>query len=220
MDEEPFHPAAVQPPATTQRPLQLGYVGRLVVDKGLDDALNAMARTSARVRLAIMGEGPHEAALRARARELGLEEQVSFQGWAEPTEVARFIQNLDALILLTRATPTTLEQFGRAIVEAQSCGVPVIGAATGAIPSVIGDGGWVVPERNPQVLAALIDVIAASAQERHQRALAGRKNVATRFTYDAIAQDLAEAWIAAAGKAARERGAGYRPTVPAPSQRR
>jgi glycosyltransferase involved in cell wall biosynthesis len=210
VDEATFRPAA-QPHPPANRPLRLGYVGRLVADKGLDDALDAMARTRSPVHLAIMGEGPCEAALRERARQLGVAERVSFEGWGAPADVARFIRNLDALVLLTRATPTTLEQFGRVIVEAQSCGVPVIGAATGAIPSVIGDGGWVVPERDPHALAVLLDTIASDAEARRLRGAAGRNNVATRFTYEAIAKDLADAWLAARASAAgRHQDAPYR----------
>lgn len=220
VDQTTFHPPGRRPALDTAEPrLQLGYVGRLIVDKGLDDALDAIARARFPVDLAIMGEGPYEAALRERVRRLGLQGHVTFQRWGAPADVARFIQRLDALILLTRTTRSTLEQFGRVIVEAQSCGVPVIGSSSGAIPSVIGDGGWVVPERDPQALAQLLDAIAPDAQARRLRGLAGCKNVAARFTYDAIAQDLANAWIAAAGKATREHDVAYRTSLPEPSRR-
>src|SRR5262249_14425985 len=97
VDDATFRPAA-QPQPAAQPPLRLGYVGRLVADKGLDDALDAMARAQSPVRLAIMGEGPYETALRERVRQRGLEARVSFQGWGAPADVARFIQDLDALI--------------------------------------------------------------------------------------------------------------------------
>ena len=204
VDQTTFRPSDQRSASDAAEPrLQLGYVGRIVADKGLDDALDAMARTRFPVDLAIMGEGPYEATLRERVRRLGLEGHVTFQRWGAPADVARFIQRLDALILLTRTTRSTLEQFGRVIVEAQSCGVPVIGSSSGAIPSVIGDGGWVVPERDPQALAELFNTIAPDAEARRVRGHAGRNNVATRFTYDAVAQDLANAWIGAAGGAAR-----------------
>jgi glycosyltransferase involved in cell wall biosynthesis len=222
VDQATFHPSR-QPreAATTHRRLRLGYVGRLIVDKGLDDALDAMARARVPVDLAILGEGPYEASLRARVRRLGLQDHVTFQRWGAPADVARFIQGLDALILLTRTTRTTLEQFGRVIVEAQSCGVPVIGSSSGAIPSVIGEGGWVVPERDPRALAELLNTIAPDAEARRLRGEAGRKNIAVRFTYDAIAQNLADAWTAAAaGASGRAQKTGYRGTLPQPSQPR
>ena len=51
------------------------------------------------------------------------------------------------------------------IIEAQSCGVPVIGADSGAIPSVIGPGGWVVPEADPASLASLYQQIAPAPRD-------------------------------------------------------
>lgn len=181
-----------------ERGLRIGYVGRLVEEKGLDDALEAIAQARSPVSLAIMGEGPHELALRARIAQLGLHDRVAISGWASPADVAQFIRGLDAMILLTRTTPAVKEQFGRVIVEAQSCGVPVIGSTCGAIPSVIGDGGWVTCERDPLQLAQLLDHIAGSPGERAARADAARENVANRFTYEAVAEALSSAWIAAA----------------------
>ncbi len=177
--------------------LRLGYVGRLVVEKGLDDALDALARTPADVTLAIMGEGPHEASLRQRITEMGLDGRVSLRGWSSPAGVADFIRSLDALILLTRTTAVVKEQFGRVIIEAQSCGVPVIGSTCGAIPAVTADGGWIVPEQDPPALAALIGRLRDNPALLDAAADAGRANVARRFTYDAVAGQLADGWTSA-----------------------
>lgn len=193
-DVEPLLPQIVRPA------FRLGYVGRLVVEKGLDDALDAMARAKTPVTLALMGEGPQEEALRQRVAELGLTERVSFRGWGKPTEVAGFLRSLDALILLTRTTNAVKEQFGRVITEAQACGVPVIGSTGGAIPDVTGDGGWIVPESDPDALAALIDRIASDPAEMQKRNQAALANVMNRFTYEAVANDLANACFAAAAR--------------------
>ncbi len=193
---------ALLPPV--QRPeFRIGYVGRLVVEKGLDDALDAMARATTPVTLALMGEGPHEEPLRRRVAELGLTDRVSFRGWGKPAEVAGFLRSLDAMILLTRTTSVVKEQFGRVITEAQACGVSVIGSTGGAIPDVIGEGGWVVPESDPAALAVLIDRIAVDPAELEKRAQAAQANVISRFTYEAVARDIANACFAAA---ARRRG--------------
>ncbi|MBI5114201.1 MAG: glycosyltransferase [Rhodovulum sp.] len=204
VDQDVFRPAdavAADPGGAPRPPgLRLGYVGRLIAEKGLDDALDAMARTSTPVSLVIVGEGPHEPALRARIAALGLGDRVTLRGWASPAEVARVMHGLDALILLTRTTGAVREQFGRVIVEAQSCGVPVIGSTCGAIPDVVGNGGWIVPERDPAALAALLDTIAGRPDERAARAIASRQNVLTRFTYKAVAEALATSWLSAAGR--------------------
>jgi glycosyltransferase involved in cell wall biosynthesis len=176
----------------------LGYVGRLIEEKGLDDALEAMAASAAPVSLAIMGEGPHELRLRQRAEQLGLGDRVSFRAWGPPAEVASFLQRLDALLLLTRTTKSVREQFGRVIIEAQACGVPVIGSSCGAIPDVVGDGGWIVPERDPASLSRLLDAIAADTAVLQAKGRAARENVETRFTYEAVAAALHSACRTAA----------------------
>ncbi len=203
VDQETFRPAGEARQPSEQSALHLGYVGRLVEEKGLDDALDAMARAPAPVRLSIMGEGPYEERLRQRIEALGLASRVDIRGWGVPAEVARFLHSLDALVLLTRTTRAVKEQFGRVIVEAQSCGIPVIGSQSGAIPEVIGDGGWVVPERNPAALARCFDAIAADPDDRRARGAAARRNVLARFTYRAVADALASAWTQAAASRAR-----------------
>ncbi|MET0220373.1 MAG: glycosyltransferase, partial [Tardiphaga sp.] len=184
-------------PRTVRPDFRIGYVGRLVEEKGLDDALDAMARAATPVTLAIMGEGPYEEQLRARVAELGLTDRVSFRGWGTPSDVAAFMRSLDAMVLLTRTTKSVREQFGRVIVEAQACSIPVIGSQGGAIPDVVGDGGWIIPERNPDALARLLDRIAADPEALQAHSIAAQANVRDRFTYDAVAEDLVEGCKAA-----------------------
>ena len=69
------------------------------------------------------------------------------------------------------------EQFGRVIVEAQACGVPVIGSRSGAIPAVVGDGGWIVPERDPANLGRLLDDLAADRTQLRAKSISARLNV-------------------------------------------
>jgi glycosyltransferase involved in cell wall biosynthesis len=184
---------ARQAPIAPGQGLRIGYVGRLVEEKGLDDALDAMKRATADVTLAIMGEGPHEPALKLRVNELGLTDRVTFRGWGKPADVASFLSGLDAMILLTRTTNAVREQFGRVIVESQACGVPVIGSTGGAIPDVVGKGGWTIPERDPDALATLLDRLAAHPQQLLDRGAAARDNVLTRFTYEVVANALVSA---------------------------
>ena len=196
VDEHNFYPCRRQ--TMVEHPsFKLGYVGRIVVEKGLDDALDALALTPG-VTLSIMGEGPHQAALEARARQLGVSGQVQFRDWGSPAEVAGFIRGLDVLLLLTRSSGAVREQFGRVITEAQACGVPVIGSTSGAIPSVIGPGGWVVPEQDPPALARLLAQLQGDPAERAVKGQAGIANVKARFTYAAVADTLASAWSEAA----------------------
>jgi glycosyltransferase involved in cell wall biosynthesis len=198
VDTATFTPLPDPAKEMAARGFRIGYVGRLIEEKGLDDALEAMVASEAQVDLCIMGEGPYEAKLRDRAAMLGLGQRVSFQPWGAAAEVANFLRSLDALVLLTRTTKAVREQFGRVIIEAQACGVPVIGSTCGAIPDVVGDGGWIVPERDPQALGNLLNQIAADPALVRAKRLAARNNVQARFTYEAVATALQSACRAAA----------------------
>jgi len=219
VDRQTFHPRSEQPSARSPETLRLGYVGRIVVEKGLDDAVDALAMLPAGVTLSVMGEGPHEPALRRRIAERGLGERVTFRRWGAPSEVADFIRQNDAMLLLTRTSATVREQFGRVIIESQSCGVPLIGSDCGAIPEVTAAGGWIVPENDPSALAACIRSILADPEELTRRAAAGRANVDARYTYEVIAHKLDEAWTAAAEQRAPILNLAPKQTNAAKSQR-
>ena len=60
---------------------------------------------------------------------------------------------MDLLCAPSRTTPRWREQFGRMLIEAMACGVPVIASPSGEIPYVVGDAGVLVPEGDPDGLA-------------------------------------------------------------------
>ena len=139
------------------RGFTIGYAGRIIAAKGLDTVLDAMMRADPSITLLVLGDGPDADALAARVQELGLSGRVRIHPSLPLEGVARFMNALDAFVLMSRTMPTWKEQFGRVIMEAQSCGIPVIGSSSGAIPSVIGPGGWVVEEDDVAGLQALLD---------------------------------------------------------------
>ena len=199
VDQRTFFPTRA--PRLDSKGLRVGYVGRLIEEKGIDDVLDAVARTKAPMSLLIMGEGPYEKMVRQRTHELGMSDKVSFKSWGTPADVASVLRELDVLVLLTRTTKSVREQFGRVIVEAQACGVPVIGSESGSIPNVVGKGGWIVPERDPDTVARLLEFIATNPGLQIAASEAARDNVRSRFTYKVVAETLASAWFHAAASA-------------------
>ena len=177
---------------------RIGYVGRLVPEKGLDDVLMALRRCRAPVELALLGDGPERAGLLERAAALGLADRVSLSEPRPAAGVAAFIASLDALVLMSRTTRTWKEQFGRVIMEAHACGIAVIGSSSGSIPSVVGRGGWIVPEGDVPGLAALLDGLAAAPEQCLAAGEIGRREAERRFSSAAVSADLRRAWIRAA----------------------
>lgn len=177
---------------------QLGYVGRLVPEKGLDDVLMALHQCRAPVEFTMLGAGPEKAGLLARAATLGLADRVRILEPRSPAGVGEFMSSLDALVLMSRTMPTWKEQFGRVIMEAHACGVPVIGSSSGSIPWVVGRGGWVVEEGNAMQLARLLDTL---VDEPDQVVAAGKLSVLEvdrRFSFRVVSDDLRRAWARAA----------------------
>jgi glycosyltransferase involved in cell wall biosynthesis len=99
---------------------------------------------------------------------------------------------LDVLVLPSRTTPTWKEQFGRAIVEALWCGVPVVGSDSGEIPWLIGltGGGLVFAEGDRAALAAQLARLRMDPQLRRELAATGRAAVERLFSVPAATDRL------------------------------
>ncbi len=115
-------------------------------------------------------------------------------------EMASAYSRMDVLVLPSRSTATWTEQFGRVLVEALWCGVPVIGADSGEIPWVVQatGGGVTYPEGDVAALATAIEQMRASRQRRYELARAGRAAVERLFSVDAVASVLSSVLEAAA----------------------
>jgi glycosyltransferase involved in cell wall biosynthesis len=173
----------------------VGYVGRLVEEKGLMDLIDALPLLPPHVKALFVGSGPFEAQLKERARQLNVSGRAMFLP-ARPLHTLPELMNaLDVLVLPSRTTPSWKEQFGRVIIEAHACQVPVVGSDSGAIPDVIGGGGLIVPERNPSALAAALNSLASDPAKASSLGRAGRRQVEAQYTWDRVAQRMREIYL-------------------------
>lgn len=160
---------------------------RLVPEKGVDLLLRAVAQLHGDWRLQIAGEGPSRLNLERLAAELGVAQRVTFIGPLRSTEMPGFLHGLHVLALPSRTLPNWKEQFGRVLVEAMACAIPVVGSDSGEIPQVIGDAGLTFPEEDVTALTGLLRQVLDSAELRHQLGQAGRARVLRHYTQDQIA---------------------------------
>jgi len=135
-----------QPQPRPNRPFTIGYIGRLVEEKGVYDLLDAVMALQGEWRLCFVGGGTLEDALKAKVHELGVSDRVEFIGQIPSTDMPKQYHEMDVLVLPSRTRPNWKEQFGRVIIEAMASGIPVIGSDSGAIPSVISDAGLIFSE--------------------------------------------------------------------------
>ena len=156
----------------------------------MDLLLRAAALLEGEWRLRIVGGGPERTALAALAQRLGLAERVAFTPQLPSEEMPAVYHSLAALVLPSRKTRRWQEQFGRVLTEAMACGLPVIGARSGAIPAVIGDAGLLFAEGDAAALAEQLRRLRDDAALRAELSERGRQRVARHFTQEVIAAKM------------------------------
>lgn len=160
---------SASPPARyRERPdggLRVLYVGRLVYWKGLHLGLMAFAKfreAHPRARLTVIGSGPDEAWLRRLAQRTGLDGAVTWIPWLERAAVLRSYPRHDTFLF-----PSLHDSSGNAVLEALSCGLPVVCLDVGG-PAVLVDescGFRVRPGKPRQVIEGLAQALASLADD-------------------------------------------------------
>lgn len=175
---------------------RLVFFGRLVPEKGCFEALEALAGIAERGRTdwtyRMMGSGDADA-VRARAEELGIGEQVVVMPFKDREQLQRELEWSDLALM-----PSRSESFGLSIAEAQAAGLAVIAFDSGSVPEIVEDGvtGWLAPLGDVGRLRELIERSMADPQGVAAAGRAARERVASRFSWartcDRILEGLRE----------------------------
>jgi glycosyltransferase involved in cell wall biosynthesis len=165
----------------------IGYVGRLVEEKGVHVLLHAVAGLEGDWVLRIVGDGPYRTTLDTLCANLSIGHRVFFEPRVRSSEIPPRLNSLDVLVLPSLTRRNWKEQFGRVLVEAMACEVPVIGSSCGEIPNVIADAGVVFPEGNERALREALSHLMSNPGLRHQLGQRGRARVLERYTQKQIA---------------------------------
>ncbi|HEX9773975.1 MAG TPA: glycosyltransferase family 4 protein [Actinomycetota bacterium] len=165
----------------------IGFVGRLVPEKGLIDLIVAIEQAGTGS-LLVVGDGPQLEAARERAHAI----PSVFTGAIPHEDVPAWYGAMDVVVVPSRTTETWMEQFGRIVIEANAAGKPVVVTSSGELPHTVQatGGGLVVPEGDVGALADAIAALTRDAGLRERLGAAGRAAVAERFTPRAIAREL------------------------------
>ena len=179
-------------PVAAKSGFWLGYVGRLTEEKGVGDMVDALRFCGPDIHCVFLGNGPCKEALVQQAKTLGKSGQVHFLPRLPQKELPQVMNALDALALVSHTTATWKEQFGRVIIEAHACETPVIGSRSGAIPDVVGAGGLIVPEHDPEALARAAAHLSAHPEEARAMGRRGHAEVEERYTWEKTTSQLYE----------------------------
>ena len=166
----------------------VGYAGRLVAEKGVDLLLRALAQLPAAVRAHVVGAGPERARLVKLAGELGVAGRVTWTPLVPSAAMPGLLASFDGLVLPSRTRPNWKEQFGRVLIEAMACGVPVVGSTSGELPNVIGDAGCLFAEGDVAALAEQLRQLWQQPERRAWLATKGRERVLANYTQRRVAE--------------------------------
>lgn len=184
VDPELFRPLSV--PRSSDP--TIGFVGRLVPEKGADLLVRALTYLPQGVRLEIVGEGAERTRLELLATELGVRDRVTFRGGVPSNLMPEVLNRFDILVIPSRTRRNWKEQFGRVIIEAMSCGIPVVGSSSGEIPHVIGEPSLIFPEDDINTLVRLLKELLTDPERRKDLSAKGRQRVLTHYTQRRIAE--------------------------------
>ncbi|NJR39880.1 MAG: glycosyltransferase family 4 protein [Leptolyngbyaceae cyanobacterium CSU_1_4] len=195
VDPEVFHPAPATEPDSPE--FRIGYLGRLVPEKGIDTLLAALCLLrshSLNCRLILCGSGSSETVLKQAAQDQQISEWVTWQGAIPHHQAPSIMSQFDVLVLPSRTTPAWKEQFGHVLIEAMAMGIPVVGSNSGEIPNVIGRADLIFPEDNAQALTQILQRLIENPAWRTEIQQYCLLRVQQHYTHDRIAQKLMTLW--------------------------
>jgi glycosyltransferase involved in cell wall biosynthesis len=192
VDTEAFHPDSIDGRRIREtlgwRPedLVVGFIGRLVEEKGIETIVHAFVQSTRGWKLLVVGAG----VLAEQIESLACQRpsQVKLVRNVGHNDVPAYLRAMDLLCAPSRTRPHWKEQFGRMLIEAMACGVPVLASASGEIPHVLSEAGVLIPEDDLPQWTATIDRLLADPGIRRDLATRGLARARTEFSWPVIAR--------------------------------
>jgi glycosyltransferase involved in cell wall biosynthesis len=177
----------------------VGFVGRLEAHKGIAGLLQAVDTIGCN--LLVVGQGTLSGLVRDAA---AANQRIRLIDWADHDELPGLLTEMDVLALPSaevvqrNVVPWVgiplREQFGRVLVEAMACGVPVVGSDIGEIPHVIGDAGLVFAAGNVNALIERLVQLRDDPAFAQQLGKNGVERASVEFGWDNVASSMRKVW--------------------------
>jgi glycosyltransferase involved in cell wall biosynthesis len=164
----------------------VGFLGRFVPEKGLGVLTAALRRVADPWRALFVGGGENQSELHALAA--SYPGRVSIAIGVPHDEVPGYLNAMDLLCAPSQTTSRWREQFGRMLIEAMACGVPVLASRSGEIPHVVGDAGLLLGEDDVEAWATAIHNVASDPELRRDLADRGLRRARLEFAWPVVAR--------------------------------
>lgn len=199
IDEPEFAPAV---PRADRHEVRVAVLGRFNPDKGFDTFIAAMGEVdrSLPVRATLIGDGPLQPMLQARAEELGSGDRVEFQGYVP--DAGRLLPQFDLVVV-----PSRSEAFSLVVAEAFAAGLPVVATQIGGLRELVceGENGWLVAVDDAPGMARAIESAARDPDRRRRMGAAGRRFYEAQLRADLMTERMLEVYRGVLSHRARSR---------------
>lgn len=212
-DPQTFHPADPAERERTRAELGLSpgeplllAVGRLVRKKGFDILLQALPQVIQEVgplRLIIAGRGDLHEELAALAGRLGVQDRVTLAGAVERDRLPALFRSCDLLVVPSMHDERgNVDGLPNVVLEGMASGVAVVASEVAGIPQVISSGetGLLVPEKDPEALAAAIVRLLREPELRARLGQEARKRVEEKLNWPAVARQFEQVYLQVVGE--------------------
>ncbi len=170
------------------QPVRLLTVGRAVEKKGFDILLQALKRLPADLcwRLDHVGGGALSGTLKDLAKDLGLDDRITWNGALAQEDVLELYRRSDIFALACRiASDGDRDGLPNVLVEASSQGLVCVSTGISGVPELLTDGqnGVVVPPENPDALSQALEMLIRDPALRHKLGAAAEQRVRCEFDF-------------------------------------
>lgn len=181
IDLETFRPLPASPAGSAFR---IGYVGRMSAEKnplGFVEMAEGLAALQPDLEFKMFGQGPLGDEVRRRVETSSLGERIRFVGYV--ADVQDGFREIDVLVV-----PSFVDGRPNIIMEANACGIPVIGAPVGGIPELVVDGrnGLVCSPKEVGTMSRVIAEWRANPSRWHSARASARQTADTLFSRDSM----------------------------------
>jgi glycosyltransferase involved in cell wall biosynthesis len=195
-------PAASLGPAIPMNfadPLQIGYVGRLVAEKGVGillEAVSLLDRDGVPFHLTIVGDGPERGRLVSLGDSLGLHSKVSFTGTLSGEALSDALRGISVVVM-----PTLMEETaGLGIIEHMMRGGIVVVSDIGGLSEIVGDAGWKYPAGDATALRRCLDAIRIDPENAERVGKKAQERARDHFAADRMTREHLSAYLQTTGR--------------------
>jgi len=174
--------------------LTVGFVGRLVPERGALDLIAALGRTFGRWRLIVVGTGPEQELLEREIQQRGLASRVEWRGGIRRDTTEALWREIDCLVAPSRDTAHWVEYHSPTVLDAMGHGVTPLVTRAGCLPDLVGEAGVIADDT--EAMAATIQGWVADPASCRALGARARDRVLTRFVPSAVAAATLDFWRA------------------------